>query len=401
MKRILSLILCVAAAAAHAQKFPDLASTPPMGWNSWNKFQGRVNETVIREAALAMSTNGMKDAGYTYINIDDLWHGPRDAQGFITANPQKFPSGMKALSDYVHSLGLKIGIYSDAGAKTCGGMPGGRGHEYQDAYIYAQWGMDYLKYDWCEADDLNARGAYATMRDALHAAGRPMVFSLCEWGNNQPWLWAENVGHLWRTTGDIYAHFDGNKEHGSWAEHGVLQIMDFQKNLRKYAGPGHWNDPDMLEVGNGMSLSEDRAHFSMWCMLAAPLISGNDLPHMNKQTLSILANKDVVAIDQDPLGVEGFVYQTNLNVEVWFKPLADDQWAMCLLNRGTTPQKITFDWKKEGVSDQEVSKRETHFDTTAYAVKNVWTGADAGTTDQPLDAEVPGHDVLLLRLTKK
>jgi alpha-galactosidase len=401
MKRILLIVLCVAGASAHGQKYPNLAMTPPMGWNSWNKFQGRISEQVIREAAQAMATNGMKDAGYTYINLDDLWHGPRDAQGFITVNPKKFPSGMKAVADYVHSLGLKIGIYSDAGAKTCGGMPGSRGHEYQDAQMYAQWGMDYLKYDWCGAEDLNARGAYATMRDALHAAGRPMVFSLCEWGNNQPWLWAADVGDLWRTTGDIYAHFDGNKEHGSWAEHGVLQILDLQKPLRKYAGPGHWNDPDMLEVGNGMSVSEDRAHFSMWCMLAAPLISGNDLPHMTRQTLDILANKNVIAIDQDSLGVEGFVYQTNLNVEVWFKPLADEQWAVCFLNRGTTPQTVTFDWKKEAVNDEEVSKREAHFDTVTYAAQNVWTGADAGTTADALSAEVPGHDVLLLRLSKK
>ncbi len=401
MKRILLIVLCVAGVSAHGQKYPNLAMTPPMGWNSWNKFQGRISEQVIREAAQAMATNGMKDAGYTYINLDDLWHGPRDAQGFITADAKKFPSGMKAVADYVHSLGLKIGIYSDAGAKTCGGMPGSRGHEYQDAYMYAQWGMDYLKYDWCGAEDLNARGAYATMRDALHAAGQPMVFSLCEWGNNQPWLWAADVGDLWRTTGDIYAHFDGNKDHGSYAEHGVLQIMDLQKPLRKYAGPGHWNDPDMLEVGNGMSVSEDRAHFSMWCMLAAPLISGNDLPHMTRQTLDILANKDVIAIDQDSLGVEGFVYQTNQNVEVWFKPLADEQWAVCFLNRGISPQKVTFDWKKEAVNDTEVSKREARFDTVTYAARNVWTGADAGTTADALSAEVPGHDVLLLRLSKK
>ena len=229
-----------------------------------------------------------------------------------------------------------------------------------------------------------------------HAAGRPMVFSLCEWGNNQPWLWAANVGELWRTTGDIYAHFDGDINHGSYSDHGVLQILDLQKPLRKYAGPGHWNDPDMLEVGNGMSVSEDRAHFTMWCMLAAPLISGNDLPHMTKQTLDILANKDVIALDQDSLGVEGFVYQTNLNVEVWFKPLADEQWAVCFLNRGTSPQTIMFDWKKEAVNDAEVSKREAHFDTMTYAARNVWTGADAGTTADALSAEVPGHDVLLL-----
>ncbi len=232
MKKIL-LFVCLACVSAYGQKFENLALTPPMGWNSWNKFADKVNEDLIRQTADAMVSSGMKDAGYEYINIDDTWEGTRDSEGFIQADPKKFPSGMKALADYVHSKGLKLGIYSDAGAKTCGGYPASRGHEYQDALMYAKWGIDYLKYDWCGCEDLNAKGAYTTMRDALHAAGRPIVFSICEWGSNKPWEWAGNVGNLWRTTGDIYPCFDCKQDHGTWYSWGVLQILDQQEGLRK------------------------------------------------------------------------------------------------------------------------------------------------------------------------
>jgi alpha-galactosidase len=398
MKRIILVLACVACVSAHAQKF-DLALTPQMGWNSWNKFQCNVSEDLIRATADAMATNGMKDAGYEYINIDDCWQGTRDAQGFIQPDPTRFPSGMKALADYVHSKGLKFGIYSDAGAKTCGGKPASRGHEYQDALTYAQWGVDYLKYDWCGCEDLNAQGAYTTMRDALHAAGRPILFSMCEWGGNKPWLWAKDVSHSWRTTTDIYPCFDCKKDRRTWFQWGVMQILDAQKPLREYAGPGHWNDPDMLEVGNGMSVSEDRAHFSMWCMLDAPLISGNDLRSMSPETLAVLANKEVIAVNQDPLGVEGFAYSTNDNVEIWFKPLSNDAWAMTVLNRGTNSQAINFDWKNEMVADG-FSKREAKFDTTTYSLRDLWAKKDLGTTKDALTAEVPGHDVLMLRLDK-
>jgi len=389
----------VATHSAQGQKFDQLALTPPMGWNSWNKFASKVNEQLIRETADAMATSGMKDAGYQYVNIDDCWQGQRDSRGFIQPDPKKFPSGMKALADYVHSKGLKLGIYSDAGAKTCAGRPASRGHEYQDALTYAEWGVDYLKYDWCGCEDLNGKGAYTTMRDALHAAGRPIVFSMCEWGQNKPWLWAKGVSQLWRTTGDIYSCFDCKKNQGTWYAWGVLQILDMQQGLREYAGPGHWNDPDMLEVGNGMSVNEDRAHFSMWCMLAAPLISGNDLKHMSKETSEILMNKEVIAVDQDRLGIEGLKYSTRDNIEIWFKPLADDAWAMCVLNRGTAPEKFTFDWNTEKVSD-DFSKRDARFGTTTYGLRDLWAKKDLGTTKETLNAEVPGHDVLMLRLNK-
>jgi alpha-galactosidase len=347
----------------------------------------------------AMATNGMKDAGYQYINIDDCWQGQRDEQGFIQPDLKRFPSGIKALADYVHAKGLKFGIYSDAGAKTCGGRPGSRGHEYQDAMTYAQWGVDYLKYDWCGCEDLNAKGAYVTMRDALHAAGRPIVFSICEWGQNKPWLWAKGVGHSWRTTTDITPCFDCTQDHGTWQQWGVLRILDAQKSLREYAGPGHWNDPDMLEVGNGMSVNEDRAHFSMWCMLAAPLISGNDLQHMSEETLAILVNREVIAVNQDKLGVQAFVHSRNANLETWFKPLDNESWALCALNRGTAPEKISFDWKNEIVTDA-LSKRAAQFDRTTYRLRNLWTKEDLGNTSHILRAKIPGHDVLMLRLDR-
>ncbi|HEY1661568.1 MAG TPA: glycoside hydrolase family 27 protein [Verrucomicrobiae bacterium] len=400
MKRFFLLLACAVCVSGFGQDINQHALTPPMGWNSWNKFQGNVDEQIVRAMADAMATNGMKDAGYQYINIDDCWQGQRDAQGFIQPDSAKFPSGIKALADYVHSKGLKLGIYSDVGYKTCAGFTASRGHEYQDAMTYAQWGVDYLKYDWCNHDNLDPIGAYTTMRDALLATGRPIVFSICEWGSNKPWLWAGGIGNCWRTTTDIGPHFDQVINHIGWQSWSILRIIDAQKSIRQYAGPGHWNDPDMLEVGNGMSVNEDRAHFSMWCMLAAPLISGNDLANMSRDTLDILANKEVIAVDQDSLGVEAFSYATNASVEIWFKPLANGDWALCALNRGSAPEKITFDWKNEKVSD-DLSKRDAHFDTMPYSLRNLWTHGDAGDTTQPLDAEIPGHDVLMFRLIQK
>ncbi|HJQ30760.1 MAG TPA: glycoside hydrolase family 27 protein [Pyrinomonadaceae bacterium] len=400
MKRILLLLLLLLfARGAYGQKFEQLAKTPPMGWNSWNKFGCNVSEALIRETADAMVSSGMKDAGYVYVNIDDCWHGQRDAQGFIHEDPKRFPSGMKALADYVHSKGLKLGIYSDAGWKTCGGHPGSRGHEFQDALVYAGWGVDYLKYDWCNTEGLKAEGAYLTMRDALYAAGRPVVFSICEWGTDKPWDWGPKMGHLWRTTGDIYNCFDCIKDHGTWKQFGVLAILDMQKGLREHAGPGHWNDPDMLEVGNGMSVNEDRAHFSMWAMLAAPLIAGNDLRSMSAETRAVLTNREVIAVNQDALGVQGFQYSAKDGVEVWFKPLEGGDWAVAFLNRNASPRKVSFDWKNEKVSDA-LSKRDARFDSDAYTLRDLWAGRDAGDTRRALGKEVPAHDLLMLRLKK-
>jgi alpha-galactosidase len=385
---------------AFAQKFEGLARTPQLGWNSWNKFGCNVSEQLIRETADAMVASGMKDAGYQYVNIDDCWHGERDARGFIQPDKEHFPSGMKALADYVHSKGLKLGIYSDAGWKTCGGKPGSRGYEYQDALTYAEWGIDYLKYDWCNTNGLKAEGAYLTMREALRQAGRPILFSICEWGDNQPWDWAKDVGHSWRTTGDISNCFDCVVDHGTWKSWGVLQILDMQKSLRVHAGPDHWNDADMLEVGNGMTVTEDRAHFSMWAMLTSPLIAGNDLRTMSKETTAILTNKLVIAVNQDPLGVQGFRHSVRDGVEFWFKPLADGAWAFIALNRNAEPRKASFDWKVEVVRD-ELSKRTLSAQQSGYTLRNLWKNSAAGTTQRALGVEISGHDVVMLKLTPR
>lgn len=383
---------------SYAQKWDELAKTPPMGWSSWNKFARNISEKDIKEIADAMVSSGLADCGYVYVNIDDCWHGERDENGNIQCDPEKFPNGMKALADYIHDKGLKFGIYSDAGCKTCAGEPGSLGHEYQDAKTYADWGVDYLKYDWCNTPDQNTKGSYRLMRDALYSAGRPIVFSICEWGSTNPWEWAGEIGHLWRTTGDIGCHFDCIKNYGDWGEMGVLQIVDKNEPLRKFAGPGHWNDPDMLEVGNGMSENEDRAHFTLWCMMAAPLILGNDVRDMSDATKSILTNKDVIAIDQDPLGVQGWRFYTSDGVEFWFKPLADDEWALCVFNRTTQPRKVVLDWH-DLITYDNISRRTFKPDRNLYKIKNLWTGKNEGVTDKNREVTIPGYDVALYRLS--
>lgn len=381
-----------------AQKYENLALTPPMGWNSWNKFACNIDENLIKGIADQMVESGLRDAGYIYLNLDDCWHGERDSLGFIQADPVKFPSGIRALADYVHSKGLKIGIYSDAGRKTCGGRPGSFGHEYQDALQYARWGIDYLKYDWCDSEDINPVGAYNLMRDALRAAGRPILFSMCEWGSSKPWEWAADTGHMWRTTGDIFNCFDCVDKHPGWAAYGVLQILDMQNGLRKYAGPGHWNDPDMLEVGNGQTVNEDRAHFTMWCMLAAPLILGNDIRNMTRETKDIILNKEVIALDQDSLGIQGLRFAVEDGLEFWFKPLVNDEWAFCILNRSTETKEYAIDWQKFNLYD-DVARRFTDFDSKVYKIRNLWTKQEEGDTKKVKSVAIPGHDVVLYRLS--
>jgi alpha-galactosidase len=394
----LALVGAALASPALAQKFDGLASTPPMGWNSWNKFACDVNEQLIRETADAMVASGLRDAGYQYVNIDDCWHGERDARGFIQPDAKRFPSGMKALADYIHARGLKLGLYSDAGWKTCGGRPGSRGHEYQDALSYAEWGIDYLKYDWCETAGLKAEGAYQTMSAALRQAGRPILFSLCEWGQSKPWTWAAPVGHAWRTTGDITACFDCVLDHGDWKAFGVLQILDMQEGLRAHAGPGHWNDPDMLEVGNGLTPNQDRAHFSLWAMLAAPLIAGNDLRQMPPAVREVLGNRAVIAVDQDALGVQGFKQRSQDGIEWWFKPLQGGDWAVLALNRNQQARPIEMNWAQEIVKDS-LSQRDAAFATQTYRLQDLWTHQDRGSTRTPLKAMLPAQDVLMLRLS--
>jgi alpha-galactosidase len=401
---IAAILLSLLLTSAWAQKFPGLADTPPMGWNSWNKFGCDISEKLIRETADAMVKSGLRDAGYVYINLDDCWHGERDANGFIQADLVRFPSGIKVLADYIHSKGLKIGIYSDAGAYTCGKRPGSQGHEYQDALQYARWGIDYLKYDWCNTGEgkaqRNPREAYATMRDAIRAAGRPMILSICEWGDNKPWEWAGDVGHLWRTTGDITHCWECEEGHGSWKSLGVLNVLDRQEGLRKYAKPGQWNDPDMLEVGLLPTQGENRAHFSMWAMLAAPLIFGADIPTMPAEVRNILANRDVIAVDQDPLGIEGFAFIKERDVEYWAKPLANGDWAIALLNRSDVPKKILHAWRKHRIDD-DISGRNADFSKSVYDVRDLWAGRAAGTTETPLNVTIPGRDIVMLRLLPK
>jgi alpha-galactosidase len=386
---------------SYAQKFPGLAITPPMGWNSWNTFQTNISDKLVREIADKMVSSGMKDNGYTYLVLDDGWMSMnRDSlTGDLVPDPVKFPAGMRSLIDYVHSKGLRFGLYNCAGTKTCAGYPGTRGYEYQDARFYASMQIDYLKFDWCNTEGINAKEAYTTMSNALKKAGRPMIFSLCEWGDNKPWLWASNIGHLWRTTGDISNQFEGKKDYGTWAANGVMTIVDTQDTLRKYAGPGHWNDPDMLEVGNGLTESENRAHFALWCMLAAPLITGNDLRSMSVSTSNILTNHEVIAIDQDALGIQGFRHSAKDSIETWMKPLNNGAWAVCFLNRRSKPAPVNFDWKKELIIDP-LSKNilDTKID---YKIRNAWTKADVGTTKKPVKAVIGSHDVLLFVLTSK
>jgi alpha-galactosidase len=398
---LLCLALTLTAVPASAQKFAELARTPPMGWNSWNHYGCTIDETLIRRTADAMVANGMRDAGYVYVNIDDCWQGERDADGFLQPDPQRFPSGIKALADYVHARGLKLGIYSDAGAKTCGGRAGSQGHEFQDARQFARWGIDYLKYDWCNtgAGDAqrNPREAYATMRDALRAAGRPIVFSICEWGDNKPWEWAPEIGHLWRTTGDIVNCWNCELGHGSWSSFGILAILDKQAGLRKYAAPGAWNDPDMMEVGNLPTLAENRSHFAMWAMLAAPLIAGTDVIAMKPEIAAILTNPRIVAIDQDPLGLQGFAWIRTPELEVWARPLAGEKWALAVLNRSDVRRSHTIDFAGEPLSD-DLNQKFARIGERHYLVTDEWTGQPRGTTRAPLAVTVGPRDTAVFLL---
>jgi alpha-galactosidase len=373
---------------APALDHEPLASTPPMGWNSWNKFGCDVSEDLIRQVADAMVTSGMKDAGYQYVVIDDCWQVERGSNGDIVADAKRFPSGMKALADYVHAKGLKFGLYSDAGTKTCQGRPGSRGYEFQDARQYAAWGVDYLKYDWCSTSTQEARSSYEIMRAALDASGRPIVFSICEWGTARPWLWGKGVGNLWRTTGDIQDRWQGKLEWkpGDCCSYGMLDILDQEAGLESYAGPGHWNDPDMLEVGNGgMTTAEYRSHFSLWAILAAPLIAGNDLRDMRPEIREILTHKEVIAVDQDPAGNQGRRVRKDGNLEVWSKVLQDGSRAVVLLNRGTADGEIGVTWEDLGYP-AHLSAR----------VRDLWQAKDLGERKGKFSATVAPHAVVMV-----
>src|SRR5579871_5352450 len=364
--------------ALHKVPYNGLAKTPPMGWNSWNKFAGRVDDAAVRGMAEAIASNGMKDAGYVYINIDDTWEGERDPKGNIQTN-KKFPD-MKALADYVHGKGLKIGIYSSPGPNTCAGYEGTYGHEEQDARSYAAWGIDYLKYDWCGARNLytddEMQAVYQKMGDALRAAGRPIVFSLCQYGRADVWKWAPEVGgNLWRTTYDIEDRWES-----------MAKIGFSQSDLAQWASPGHWNDPDMLEIGNGgMSDTEYRTHMTLWSMLAAPLLAGNDLRSMTAATLEILTNREVIAIDQDPSGKQARRIWQAGQQEIWTRELASGEQALAIFNRSMESADITGSWAGLGMKNP-VSGRD------------LWAHRDFRVDGPKFTANVPGHGVILWRI---
>ncbi|MFF4800698.1 NPCBM/NEW2 domain-containing protein [Streptomyces sp. NPDC001351] len=358
-----------------------LALTPPMGFNNWNSTHCRAefNESMVKGIADIFVEKGLKDAGYLYVNLDDCWALPaRDADGKLVPDPGRFPNGIKAVADYVHAKGLKLGIYTSAGTKTCdsAGFPGALGHEYSDARQFADWGVDYVKYDNCNNQGVDAKVRYTTMRDALEATGRPIVYSICEWGENKPWEWAADVGHLWRTTGDIS---------DNWGS--MLSILKQNLPLAPYAGPGHWNDPDMLEVGNGgMTDTEYRSHFSMWSIMAAPLLIGSDLRKASQTTFDILDNKEVVAVDQDPLGKQGTVVSSQGGRWVVAKEMTDGSRAVALFNESGTAQHISTTAKAVGLPAAD-----------AYTLRDLWQHKSYNTAGT-IAGTVPAHGTVLVRV---
>jgi alpha-galactosidase len=361
----------------HAVSSNGLGLTPPMGWNSWNHFQGHIDDATIRQIADALVKTGMRDAGYVYVNIDDTWEGERDERGQLHPN-DKFPD-MKSLAGYLHARGLKLGIYSSPGTETCAGYPGSYGHEEQDAQTFAAWGVDYLKYDWCSAfriySDKNMRSIYQKMGDALQHAGRPIVFSLCQYGKQNVWTWGKLAGgNLWRTTDDIQ---------DSYAR--VAEIGFSQSSISPWAKPGAWNDPDMLEIGNGgLSNEESKTHMTLWAMLAAPLIAGNDLRSMNAETTAILMNREVIEIDQDKLGKQSTRIWSSGDVEVWRKPLSDGSAAVAIFNRGNATASAHFSWSSVGFAK-------------APRLRDLWKHTDVPDVANDFSAEIPAHGVLLFR----
>jgi alpha-galactosidase len=375
------------------QKFDKIAKTSPMGWNSWNKYACTVSESLIMGMADAMVSSGMKDAGYEYIVIDDCWQVSRDENGEIIVDKDRFSHGMKYVADYVHSKGLKFGIYSCAGTKTCQERPGGFGHEYQDARTYARWGVDYLKYDWCNSSTQDAKSSYSNMRDALYTAGRPIVFSICEWGSNKPWEWAGQVGNLWRTTDDI---------NDSW--NSMINIFSQQKDLAQYAGSGKWNDPDMLEVGNGgMTTEEYKTHFSLWCMLAAPLMAGNDLANMTSETKAILMNKELIAVNQDSLGRQAVCYRDNGDYQIWIKRLNKGDEAVCLLNKSDEKKTVLVDFAL--LSRAKGGRREfvrgTPLKLENFTVRDLWEHNDLTLKEPAIYIDLLPHTVKVYKFSKK
>ncbi|MFC2175476.1 glycoside hydrolase family 27 protein [Bacteroidota bacterium] len=380
-KRALLLVFVLGQLSVFGQK-KELAATPPMGWNSWNTFHCHINEQLVRETADHMVSSGMKDVGYEYVVMDDCWQVGRDASGKIIADPENFPSGIKALADYVHSKGLKFGLYSDVGTMTCQKRPGSLGYEKIDAETYEEWGVDFLKFDWCHHGDLKAEEAYFPMGDELAKLNRDIVYNICNWGEKEPWKWAGQTGHMWRTTGDIVPRFSGPTLPFFQT---VVDIIDKQAVLYPYAKPGSWNDPDMLEVGNKLSYSEGKAHFTMWCMMAAPLIAGNDLRNMSAETAEILTNKEMIAVDQDVLGKQGRRIVDNGKNEIWVKELANGEKAICFFNRSRRKWSVQPDWAALGVKPNQT-------------LRDLWKHEDLGVSEAVNSLTVLPRNVLVFRV---
>lgn len=375
-------------AARAAEPVGMMAATPPMGWSTWNHYAHAISDKLIREQADAMVASGMKDAGYVYVHIDGGWEGQRDANGVLHPLPT-FPD-MKALGDYIHSKGLKFGLYSGPGPVTCAGAEASYGHEEQDAAMFASWGVDYLKYDLCsyriimqqesggDATKAEAmmRAAYEKMHQAILKTGRPMVFSMCQYGLGEVWTWGPQVGgNMWRTSNDINDTYER-----------MMSIADRQARLAKYAGPGHWNDPDFLEVGNGgMSFEEQKTHFSMWALMAAPLMAGNDLTKMSEETKSILLNREVIAVNQDALGKAGDRVWQEGPLEVWAKPLSGGDVAVGLVNQTTSPTHVTMNLSDVGINGDAQAR-------------DLWEHKDLGAVRGSYTTVVPGHGLVMLRL---
>jgi alpha-galactosidase len=373
-------IVAVPAAQAASVPPPGPISAPPMGWNSWNRFGCNIDENLIRSTADAIVANGLDAAGYRYVNIDDCWMAStRDSQGRLQADPTRFPSGIAALATYVHNKGLKLGIYSSAGTATCQGLPASLDHETTDANTFASWGVDYLKYDNCNNLGRPAADRYRVMGQALRASGRAIVYSICNWGQENPWLFGPTVGgSLWRTTGDIS---------DSWGS--MTSIVDQQAGLEPFARKGAYNDPDMLEVGNGgMTSTEYTAHFSLWALLNAPLILGNDLRSMSSGTLSIIRNPDVIAVNQDWGGSQGRRVRDLGETEVWAKPMSDGSVAVVLFNRTGAATTVTTSAAEIGLGG-----------SSSYSLRNLWSGATS-TTSGSISASVPSHGVVMYRVTR-
>ncbi|WP_329174574.1 glycoside hydrolase family 27 protein [Streptomyces sp. NBC_01477] len=359
-----------------------LARTPQMGFNNWNTTGcgSQFNEAMVKGIADLFVSSGLKAAGYTYVNLDDCWALPsRDGSGNLVADPARFPDGIKAVADYVHSKGLKFGLYSSAGTKTCNsaGFPGGLGHEQQDANLWASWGVDYLKYDNCNNTGVDAQQRYKAMGDALKATGRPILYSICEWGSNQPWNWAPAIGNSWRTTGDIS---------DNWSS--MIGNAHQNQALAQYAKPGAWNDPDMLEVGNGgMNDTEYRTHFSLWAQMAAPLLIGSDIRSATPATMAILQNTDVIAVDQDPLGKQGTVVSSSGGLVVMSKQLSNGDRAVTLTNENGSAATVSTSAAAVGMAS-----------ASSYRLANLWTKALSSTSGS-ISASVPAHGTVMYRVS--